>query len=93
QLNCTRTLTVAMKLNGSYVVLEVGDTGQGIADDIREHLFDPFVTSKSIGNGLGLGLAIVKSIVNDLDGDISVASEQGVGTTFTLSFPLCTDKG
>jgi signal transduction histidine kinase len=69
------------------VILSVSDTGSGIADEVRESLFDPFVTTKNPGEGTGLGLATVASIVNALDGVIAVTSRRGQGTTFEISLP------
>ena len=71
--------------NGDAIV-QVEDTGYGIPKERLETVFDDFVTTKR--RGLGLGLAISKKIVEQLGGTISVASEVGVGSTFTLRFPL-----
>jgi signal transduction histidine kinase len=67
-------------------IVEVADTGCGIPKERLDTIFEDFVTTKR--RGLGLGLAISKKIVEQLDGNITVASEVGVGTTFTLKFPL-----
>jgi signal transduction histidine kinase len=67
-------------------MIEVADTGYGIPKERLESIFEDFVTTKR--RGLGLGLAISKKIVEQLDGTITVASEVGVGSTFTLRFPL-----
>jgi signal transduction histidine kinase len=67
-------------------VVEVADTGCGIPKERLDTIFDDFVTTKR--RGLGLGLAISKKIVEQLGGTIAVASEVGVGTTFTIRFPL-----
>ena len=67
-------------------IVEVADTGCGIPKERLDTIFEDFVTTKR--RGLGLGLAISKKIVEQLDGTITVASEVGVGTTFTLKFPL-----
>jgi signal transduction histidine kinase len=67
-------------------IVEVVDTGCGIPKERLDTIFEDFVTTKR--RGLGLGLAISKKIVEQLDGTITVASEVGVGTTFTLKFPL-----
>jgi signal transduction histidine kinase len=67
-------------------IIEIADTGTGIPPDRLETIFDDFVTTKR--RGLGLGLAISKKVVEQLGGTISVASEVGVGSTFTLHFPL-----
>jgi signal transduction histidine kinase len=67
-------------------VVEIADTGCGIPKERLDTIFDDFVTTKR--RGLGLGLAISKKIVEQLGGTIGVASEVGVGTTFTIRFPL-----
>jgi signal transduction histidine kinase len=70
---------------GNQVEVRVADTGSGIPADRLGRIFDDFVTTKR--RGLGLGLAISKRIVEQLDGTITVESEVGRGTTFTLRFP------
>ena len=67
-------------------VIEVADTGTGIAPERLETIFDDFVTTKR--RGLGLGLAISKKIVEQLGGTIAVSSQIGLGSTFALRFPL-----
>lgn len=67
------------------VLVEIQDTGVGIPDDIRPHLFEPFFTSKS--NGTGLGLSISAHIVTQHGGQIEVDSEVGKGTTFRIVLP------
>lgn len=74
-----------MRANGQAVV-EVADNGCGIPPERLATIFEDFVTTKR--RGLGLGLAIARKIVEQLDGSISVVSEPGRGTTFTLRFPL-----
>jgi two-component system, NtrC family, sensor kinase len=70
------------------IVAEVSDTGSGIEESVIEHIFEPFFTTKGEGKGTGLGLSIVQGIVENHGGTISVASEAGKGTTFTLRFPM-----
>jgi signal transduction histidine kinase/ActR/RegA family two-component response regulator len=72
---------------GDYVRLEVSDTGAGIRPAALERLFEPFFTTKGSGKGTGLGLSLVHAIVADLGGAIDVATEVGVGTTFTIWLP------
>lgn len=78
-------ITIRTARVGAQVEVTVADTGSGIPADRLATIFDEFVTTKR--RGLGLGLAICKRIVEQLDGSIDVASEVGVGTTFTMRFP------
>jgi signal transduction histidine kinase len=78
-------VAVATELRGDRVQVRIYDTGCGIAPDRLGKIFEDFVTTKR--RGLGLGLAISKKIVEQLGGEISVASEVGKGTTFVMDFP------
>jgi PAS domain S-box-containing protein/excisionase family DNA binding protein len=72
----------------SMAVLEVHDTGCGIAPSDLERIFDPLFTTKPVGSGTGLGLAICRGIVSSLGGSITVASAVGKGTTFRVLLPV-----
>lgn len=72
------------------IEVEFADTGHGIDQQNLERIFDPFFTTKEIGHGTGLGLAISYSIVREHEGMISVGSEVGKGTTFTVQLPAKT---
>ena len=75
---------------GDYVVLTVSDNGNGIPAEIRDHLFEPFYTTKALGEGTGLGLATVFGIVKQNAGAITVESPPQKGATFRVFLPRAT---
>jgi two-component system nitrogen regulation sensor histidine kinase NtrY len=84
------TLTLRTHENGDFSYVEVSDTGTGLTAEECERLFTPYYTSKP--HGTGLGLAIVQSVISDHGGRISVRSESGRGTTFTIELPRNIEK-
>lgn len=81
-----RELVVRTTLHGADVVVEVADTGPGIADEVARHLFQPFVTTKA--SGMGIGLSISKRIVEAHGGRIAVSRNSTDGATFRFSLPV-----
>ena len=71
-----------------YVCIEVNDTGCGIEADKLERIFDPFYTTKPVGQGTGLGLSLVYGIIKKMGGYIEVRSKVNVGTTFAVHIPV-----
>lgn len=73
---------------GKYLRLTIQDNGHGMTPELLERIFEPYFTTKEIGQGTGLGLALVHSIVKNCGGGIQVFSEPGRGTTFHILFPV-----
>lgn len=72
---------------GLYVRLRVTDTGIGMSPEVLEHAFDPFFTTRPVGEGTGLGLATIYGIVTEAGGQVEIYSEPGRGTTVTMLLP------
>ena len=99
-LNILENALAAMSLGGrltlhvrgvdSLAILSISDTGKGMSDEVKRLAFEPFFTTRAGEGGSGLGLALAQEIVQRYGGTISLQSQEGVGTTFTLSFPAIT---
>lgn len=87
-----RTGLCQRKINGDvpkeFVFLKVSDNGEGIPPDHLNKIFEPFFTTKPQGKGTGLGLSMVYGIVSQLSGQVEVQSDEGIGSLFTLFFPV-----
>ena len=82
------TLTLTIRKDADQAIAQVQDEGVGIPEDALPHIFDPFFTTKESGRGTGLGLAIVQQVAAAHHGQISVESQPGQGSVFTLYLPL-----
>jgi len=82
------TVTLTTRSNKNSIFVDVADTGPGIPESDLNRIFDPFFTTKPVGQGTGLGLSICYGIVHKLGGDITVRSQLGVGSIFTVRLPM-----
>jgi histidine kinase len=83
-----KKITLKSRSEGKRVVVEVQDTGGGVAESNLDKVFEPFFTTKEAGKGTGLGLSISYRIVHDLGGSIRVVSQKGNGARFIITFPI-----
>jgi two-component system NtrC family sensor kinase len=86
------TITSMTDADKGCIEVDVADTGPGIPEENLEKIFDPFFTTKETGHGVGLGLAISYGIIKEHKGSISVESNVGKGTTFTVRLPIVVIK-
>ena len=84
-------IDVSVKLEDANFCIIISDNGEGMSDEVKEHLFENFYTTKPIGKGTGLGMSIIRDIIeNKHGGNISFESTEGVGTCFKLTIPVKT---
>lgn len=76
-----------------YYIITVKDDGEGMSSEVIERIFEPFFTTKKPGKGTGLGLSMSHGIVKNHGGEITVQSTQGIGSIFTVFFPITKDIG
>ncbi len=86
-------IQITTRLVDNHIVLDLTDNGIGIADANLARIFDPFYTTKPVGQGTGLGLSICYGIIQKLGGKIHVQSAKGKGSTFTIFLPVKTGSG
>ena len=82
------SLSVTSHVEDGRAVIVVADTGTGISDDALTRIYDPFFTTKAVGQGTGLGLSITYGVIQEHHGSIECKSEAGKGTRFTVTLPL-----
>ncbi len=82
------TIEITTYTENNDLFIKIRDTGNGIPPENLEHLFEPFFTTKPVGQGTGLGLSISYGIIKKHQGEISIESEVGVGTQFTIQLPI-----
>jgi len=80
-------IAIAVRKERDMVEVEFADTGMGISAGVLEKMYEPFFTTKAVGEGTGLGLAIVYGIIMDHQGTIDCCSQEGLSTVFTIRFP------
>lgn len=87
------TITIISNLIAGEVRIVIQDDGVGIPEEVLPHIFEPFFTTKETGKGTGLGLSITYGLIKKLGGDITVRSNVGKGTAFTITLPInCEQK-
>ncbi len=79
--------TESMKDERGGVRIRIRDTGAGIEPDVLPYVFQPFFTTRPLGKGTGLGLSVTRSIVREHDGEISIETSVGEGTTISILLP------
>jgi Signal transduction histidine kinase regulating C4-dicarboxylate transport system len=88
-----RVLSIGVSQSEGMVRIAISDTGVGMSEAVQASIFDPFFTTKPAGKGLGLGLAISYDLIRDSGGAISVRSQSGKGSTFTVTLPRARTTG
>ena len=86
-VNGRGNVSFTIERDRSAAFLDVADDGSGIPESIRGRVFDPYITTRNVGEGMGLGLAISRKIMLDHGGDLAIASSSSSGTTFRLTLP------
>ncbi len=82
------TFSVTTRGDEDHIKVEIADTGMGIRKENIDKIFDSFFTTKGEVKGVGLGLSVCYGFIKDHGGDIEVKSQEGVGTTFTITLPV-----
>ncbi|HYI02871.1 ATP-binding protein [Hyalangium sp.] len=83
-------ITLSTRVEDGRVVVEVSDTGRGMTSEVLDRAFEPFFTTRSLGEGMGLGLSICLGLVQSMKGELSATSKLGMGSTFRVVLPTST---
>ncbi len=87
-VHCEKRIVIEGEVENTNIIIIIKDTGSGIPKQNIGHIYEPFFTTKPVGQGTGLGLSIVYNIVKSHNGTITIESEDGKGTSVRLSFPF-----
>ncbi len=83
------TITVKVSASNDKLLIDVEDNGEGMTEEVKQHLYDNFFTTKPAGQGTGLGMAIIKDLIeNKHGGTLSFDTQEGQGTTFHITIPI-----
>ena len=81
-------ITVTTEMNDNYIIIKISDNGEGIPPNDIKNIFNPFFSTREVGDGVGLGLSIAYRIIEGHNGSIDVQSKLGRGTVFTIRLPI-----
>ena len=82
-------INISVGIEGDNIVISIADNGEGMSEEVKQHLYENFFSTKPIGQGTGLGMSIILDIIeNKHGGKVAFHSQQGEGTTFTFTLPI-----
>jgi len=85
----TPEISISVAAEGDNLIISIADNGEGMTEEVKQHLFDNFFTTKPIGEGTGLGMSITRDIIEQKHkGKVTFTSTEGKGTTFTFTIPI-----
>jgi histidine kinase len=87
-----KRITLKTRSNSNRITVEINDTGTGIPKAILDRIYEPFFTTKKVGQGTGLGLSISYGIIQECNGRMKVASNKDEGASFILTFPIADEN-
>jgi histidine kinase len=87
-----KKITLKTRSNRKKITVEINDTGTGVPNAILDRIYEPFFTTKKVGQGTGLGLSISYGIIQECKGSIKVVSNQDEGAGFIMTFPIADEN-